>query len=94
LGLTLVILTEFPSLGAAGQELAMLIVSVITVSTLMVQIIGPSSVKFAIKRAGEIGKDLSRPILPAHRPKRRRETPMSGDMSHIKTQSDDFTDFE
>ena len=94
LGLTLVILAEFPSLGAAGQELAMLIVSVITVATLMVQIIGPFGVKFAIKRAGEIGKDLSRPIMPAHRPVQRQEIPMSGDMSLTKTQSDDSTDFE
>lgn len=94
LGLTLVILAEFPSLGVEGQELAMLIVSVITVATLMVQIIGPSGVKFAIKRAGEIGKDLSRPIMPAHRPVQRQEIPMSGDMSLTKTQSDDFTDFE
>lgn len=94
LGLTLVILAEFPSLGAAGQELAMLIVSVITVATLMVQIIGPFGVKFAIKRAGEIGKDLSRPILPAHHPIRRQKTPISGDMTHVKTQSDDSTNLE
>jgi len=94
LGLTLVILAEFPSLGVEGQELAMLIVSVITVATLMVQIIGPSGVKFAIKRAGEIGKDLRRPIKPAHRPVQRQEIPMSGDMSLTKTQSDDSTDFE
>jgi len=94
LGLTLVILAKFPSLGPAGQELAMLIVNVITVSTLLVQIIGPYGVKFAIKRAGEIGKDLSRPLLPAHRPLRRQEIPMAEDMSYTEPQSDDSTYLE
>ncbi|MFX0197433.1 MAG: cation:proton antiporter, partial [Candidatus Hodarchaeota archaeon] len=57
LGLAMVIYSEFPVLGAAGQELADLIISVIAVSTLIVQILGPSGVKLAIKRAGEIGQD-------------------------------------
>ena len=90
----MVILEEFPSLGTEGEELAMLIVSVIMVSTLMVQIIGPSGVKFAIKRAGEIGMDTSRPIIPAHPPIRRQQTETSEDMIHTPTPSDDYTNFE
>ena len=90
----MVILAEFLSLGTAGQELAMLIVSVIMVSTLMVQIIGPSGVKFAIKRAGEIGMDISRPIIPAHPSIRRQQTEISGDMIHTQTPSDGSTNFE
>ncbi len=94
LGLTMVILAEFPSLGTEGEELAMLIVSVIMVSTLMVQIIGPSGVKFAIKRAGEIGVDVSRPIMPAHPPIRRLQTEISEDMIQTQTPNDDSTNFE
>ncbi|MFQ5821555.1 MAG: cation:proton antiporter [Candidatus Heimdallarchaeota archaeon] len=70
LGLAMMIATEFPALGPAGQELAMMIVSVITVSTFIVQIIGPYGVKLAITRAGEIGKDYSRPMHAPHKPVR------------------------
>ncbi len=94
MGLTMVILAEFPSLGTEGEELAMLIVSVIMVSTLMVQIIGPSGVKLAIKRAGEIGMDVSRPIMPAHPPIRRLQTEISEDMIQTQTPNDDSTNFE
>ncbi len=80
LGLAMVIYSEFPVLGATGQELAELIISVIAVSTLIVQIIGPSGVKLAIKRAGEIGQDPTRPLHPPHRPIRRHEIVIPGDL--------------
>jgi Kef-type K+ transport system membrane component KefB len=68
LGLSLVILAEFPPLGAEGLQLATQVVGVITLSTLIVQIIGPSGVKIALKRAGEIGKDTSRTVHEPHAP--------------------------
>lgn len=89
LGLAMVIYSEFPVLGAAGQELAELIIGVIAVSTLIVQILGPSGVKLAIKRAGEIGQDLSRPIHPPHRPVRRREIVPPGDLPYCEIPSDE-----
>ncbi len=89
LGLAMVIYSEFPVLGTAGQELADLIISVIAVSTLIVQIIGPSGVKLAIKRAGEIGQDPSRPFHLPHRPVRRREIVIPGDLPSYEIPMDD-----
>ncbi|MFN2195839.1 MAG: hypothetical protein ACK2UW_06915, partial [Anaerolineales bacterium] len=42
-------------LGTKGQALAELVIVVICSTTLVVQLIGPIFVKFAISRAGEIG---------------------------------------
>lgn len=54
LGLALHTFQYFSRLGAAGQELGGVVINVIAATTLIVQIIGPVAVKFAITKAGEI----------------------------------------
>jgi Kef-type K+ transport system membrane component KefB len=55
IGLALNCDCRFAELGPEGEALGTLILSVITATTFVVQIIGPIGVKFAIQRAGEIG---------------------------------------
>ena len=55
IGLALAASNRFSALGPDGKALGNLIISVVTATTFIVQIIGPIFVKFAIKRAGEIG---------------------------------------
>jgi hypothetical protein len=88
------ILMQFPP-RSTNQELTGLIVNLTPVSTLMVQIIGPPGVKFALERAGEIGKDTSRPLYEAHRPIRRYAVPESGEyIARYGQIGRDGTDFE
>ena len=54
IGLALDIYQHFSESGSAGAELGHTVINVIAATTLLVQIIGPPSVKFAISRAGEI----------------------------------------
>lgn len=53
----------------AGQkfspEIADIIITVVTTTTLVVQLIGPSFVKYAVKKAGEIGLNLTEEELTA-----------------------------
>jgi len=56
IGLALTSANRFCTYGKMGQELGSLIINVITATTFVVQIIGPICVKFAIGRAGEIGR--------------------------------------
>jgi len=56
IGLALTSANRFSTLGEAGEELAILIVNVITATTFVIQVIGPIFVKLAIRRAGEIGR--------------------------------------
>jgi Kef-type K+ transport system membrane component KefB len=56
IGLALNCECRFAELGPEGQVLGSLVLSVITATTFIVQIIGPIGVKFAIQRAGEIGQ--------------------------------------
>ncbi len=56
IGLALDIYQHFGQYGDAGAQLGGTIINVIAATTLVVQIIGPPSVKFAISRAGEIPK--------------------------------------
>jgi Kef-type K+ transport system membrane component KefB len=56
IGLALNCECRFAELGPEGQALGSLVLSVITATTFIVQIIGPIGVKLAIKRADEIGK--------------------------------------
>ncbi len=56
IGLALASAKRFSAYGEAGNELGNLIISVITATTLIVEIIGPICVKLAISRAGEIGQ--------------------------------------
>ena len=56
IGLALSSANRFSAYGAEGQALGALIINVITATTFVVQIVGPICVKFAISRAGEIGR--------------------------------------
>jgi Kef-type K+ transport system membrane component KefB len=56
IGLALSSANRFSPYGAEGQALGALIINVITATTFVVQIVGPICVKFAISRAGEIGR--------------------------------------
>jgi NhaP-type Na+/H+ or K+/H+ antiporter len=56
IGLALNCECRFAELGPEGQALGSLVLSVITATTFIVQIVGPIGVKLAIKRADEIGK--------------------------------------
>ena len=47
---------RFSELGPEGEDLGLLVLNVITATTFVAQIIGPIMVKFAISRAGEIGR--------------------------------------
>jgi Kef-type K+ transport system membrane component KefB len=54
IGLALDIYQHFGQYGQAGEQLGHIVINVIAATTLLVQIIGPPSVKFAISKAGEI----------------------------------------
>lgn len=56
IGLALDIYQHFSQFGPQGVKLGHTIINVIAATTLLVQIIGPPSVKYAIAKAGEIGK--------------------------------------
>ncbi len=56
IGLALASADRFCVYGEEGELLGSLVLSVITATTFVVQIIGPIGVKFAISRAGEIGR--------------------------------------
>lgn len=55
IGLALASQTRFAELGPEGEALGNLVLTVITATTLVVEIVGPIGVKVAITRAGEIG---------------------------------------
>ena len=57
LGLALDIYQHFSKYGAEGRALGGNIINVIAATTFVVQIIGPPSVKLAVKKAGEITVD-------------------------------------
>jgi len=59
IGLALASFKRFTPLGPEGEALGTLILSVITATTFIVQIIGPIGVKIAISRAGEIGQAIN-----------------------------------
>ena len=56
IGLALASYDRFCIYGEAGEALGSMVLSVITATTFLVQIIGPIGVKLAISRAGEIGR--------------------------------------
>jgi Kef-type K+ transport system membrane component KefB len=58
IGLALDIYQHFGQFGSAGEHLGHTVINVIAASTLLVQIIGPVSVKFAISKAGEISEQI------------------------------------
>ena len=61
IGLALASASRFSKLGEEGAALGTLVINVITATTFVVQIIGPIFTKFAITRAGEVGKAKSDP---------------------------------
>ncbi len=56
IGLAILATREFGALGDEGQHLALLVINTIAATTIVFEIIGPIATKFAISRAGEIGK--------------------------------------
>lgn len=56
IGLALDIDHHFAAGSPAGAQLGQTIINVVTATTFLVQVIGPPSVKFAISKAGEIGR--------------------------------------
>ncbi len=56
IGLAILVGREFGDLGAAGHELAVITINTIAATTIIFEIIGPIATKFAITKAGEIGK--------------------------------------
>ncbi|MFQ5721440.1 MAG: cation:proton antiporter [Candidatus Aminicenantales bacterium] len=63
IGLALDIYQHFSHFGPAGAQLGETVINVIAATTLLVQIIGPPSVKLAITKAGEIPKEESSPAF-------------------------------
>lgn len=55
-GLAIASAERFSVLGPEGEALGALVINVVTASTFILQIIGPIGVKFAITRAGEVGR--------------------------------------
>jgi Kef-type K+ transport system membrane component KefB len=55
-GLSIAVAHDFSRLNTVGQELGTLVINVIAATTFVVQVIGPSCVKYSITKAGEVGK--------------------------------------
>lgn len=56
IGLAILATREFAPLGQIGKDLSLLIINTIAATTIIFEIIGPLATKFAILKAGEIGK--------------------------------------
>lgn len=56
IGLAIMATRDFSMLGQAGKDLSVLVINTIAATTIVFEIIGPIATKFAIKKAGEIGK--------------------------------------
>ncbi|MFH1778138.1 MAG: cation:proton antiporter [Candidatus Omnitrophota bacterium] len=56
IGLAIMATRDFSMLGQTGKDLAVLVINTIAATTIVFEIIGPITTKFAIKQAGEIGK--------------------------------------
>lgn len=59
IGLAIAIYQSFSKIGPAGEEVGATILSVITATTLVVQLIGPPLVKLGLQKAGETWKALT-----------------------------------
>ena len=59
IGLALSIAGRFDAYGEDGIQLGNSVINVITATTFVVQLIGPIMVKFAVTRAGEVGKAIA-----------------------------------
>lgn len=56
IGLAIMATRDFSMMGQQGKDLAVLVINTIAATTIVFEIIGPIATKFAIKKAGEIGK--------------------------------------
>ncbi|MCK5594900.1 cation:proton antiporter [bacterium] len=56
IGLAILATKEFGGLGETGAHLSILVINTIAATTIFFEIIGPITTKFAISKAGEIGK--------------------------------------
>ena len=56
IGLAILVGREFSTLGEVGHHLAVSAINTIAATTIIFEIIGPLTAKFAITRAGEVGK--------------------------------------
>lgn len=59
IGLAIAIYQTFSRLGPEGEAVGSYVLSVITATTFVVQLIGPPLVKLGLDKAGEIGKDFN-----------------------------------
>ncbi|UCH03486.1 MAG: cation:proton antiporter, partial [Candidatus Thorarchaeota archaeon] len=55
LGLSVIIETEFAALGGEAALFGTIILSVVAISTMVLEIVGPIAAKWALTRAGEVG---------------------------------------
>jgi len=58
IGLALMISRDFAFLGSAGEDLALVVINTIAATTIIFEVLGPLATKFAIAKAGEIGKAI------------------------------------
>ena len=57
LGLSFIIEEQFVALGGGAAEMGLLILGVVAVSTMILELVGPMSVKHSLKAAGELPED-------------------------------------
>jgi len=55
-GLAIMATRDFSMLGQTGKDLSIMVINTIAATTIVFEIIGPMATKFAIRKAGEIGK--------------------------------------
>jgi Kef-type K+ transport system membrane component KefB len=67
IGLALSVAHRFDGYGVPGTQLGAMVISVITATTFVVQIVGPVMLKFAVSQAGELGKAV--PVEERHTPR-------------------------
>lgn len=60
IGLAVMATREFSSLGDIGKNMALLVINTVAATTIIFEVIGPIATKFAISRAGEIGRSKNR----------------------------------
>jgi len=56
IGLALLVGREFGNINSLGKEVSIIVINTIAATTIFFEIIGPLATKFAISKAGEIGK--------------------------------------
>jgi hypothetical protein len=57
IGLALIVKQEYAGLGPAGVEIGRLIITSVTATSIIFEIIGPIATKIALRNAGEINVD-------------------------------------